>query len=52
MEYDVLMGSGAMMYVPHFIKIDSDNQKLIGGIHKHTGIRTISRSHKPTFFSE
>jgi hypothetical protein len=30
------MGSGAVIYVPRFIKIGSDTQKLIGGIHRHT----------------
>jgi hypothetical protein len=30
------MGSGAMIYVPSFIKIGSGLQKLIGGIHTQT----------------
>jgi hypothetical protein len=30
------MGSGAMIYVPSFIKIGSGVQKLIRGIHRHT----------------
>jgi hypothetical protein len=30
------MGSGAVIYVPSFIKIDSGVQKLIGGIHTQT----------------
>jgi hypothetical protein len=34
------MGSGAMIYIPSFIKIGSDIQKLIGGIHRHTGWRS------------
>jgi hypothetical protein len=29
------MGSGAMIYVPSFIKIGSSVQKLIRGIHTH-----------------
>jgi hypothetical protein len=29
------MGSGAMIYVPSFIKIGSGVQKLIGGINRH-----------------
>jgi hypothetical protein len=29
------MGSGAVIYVPSFIKIDSGVQKLIGGIRRH-----------------
>jgi hypothetical protein len=28
------MGSGAMIYIPSFIKIGSTIQKLIGGIHR------------------
>jgi hypothetical protein len=31
MKYAVEMGSGAMIYIPSFIKIGSDIQKLIGG---------------------
>jgi hypothetical protein len=30
------MGSGAVIYVPSFIKIGSGVQKSIGGIQKHT----------------
>jgi hypothetical protein len=30
------MGSGAMMYIPSFIKIGSGIQKLMVGIHTHT----------------
>jgi hypothetical protein len=30
------MGSGAVIYIPGFIKIGSGVQKLIGGIHRHT----------------
>jgi hypothetical protein len=30
MKYAVEMGSGAMIYIPSFIKIGSDVQKLIG----------------------
>jgi hypothetical protein len=30
------MGSGAVIYVPSFIKIGLGVQKLIGGIHTHT----------------
>jgi hypothetical protein len=36
MKYAVEMGSDAMIYIPSFIKIDSDIQNLIGGIHRHT----------------
>jgi hypothetical protein len=37
------MGSGAMIYVPSFIKIGSGIQKFIGGIHRHT--HTEHRDH-------
>jgi hypothetical protein len=36
MKYAVEMGSGAMMYIPSFIKIGSGIQKLIGVIHSQT----------------
>jgi hypothetical protein len=36
MKYDAEMGSGAMIYIPSFIKIGSAIQKWIGGIYKHT----------------
>jgi hypothetical protein len=36
------MGSGAMIYVPSFIKIGSGIQKLIGGIHTHKDSKVIS----------
>jgi hypothetical protein len=48
MRYTVEMGSGAMIYIPGFIKIGSGIQKLIrGGL---TDTQTAWRSHKPTFF--
>jgi hypothetical protein len=31
MKYAIHMGSGAMMYIPSFIKIGSGLQKIIGG---------------------
>jgi hypothetical protein len=34
-EYAVEMSSGAMIYIPSFIKIGSGIKKLIGGIHRH-----------------
>jgi hypothetical protein len=34
------MGSGAVIYVPSFIKIGSGVQKLIGGIHNRTHTQT------------
>jgi hypothetical protein len=46
MKYDVEMDSGAMIYVPSFIKIGSAIQKLIRGIHRHTDRMEIG---KPTF---
>jgi hypothetical protein len=33
MKHAVEMGSGAMIYVPSFIKTGSTNRKLIGEIH-------------------
>jgi hypothetical protein len=30
-KYAVEVGSGAMIYIPSFIKIGSDIQKLVGG---------------------
>jgi hypothetical protein len=33
MKYAVEMGSGAMTYIPSFIKIGPAIQKLIGGFH-------------------
>jgi hypothetical protein len=34
MKYAVEMGSGAMIYIPSFIKIGSGFQKLTRGIHR------------------
>jgi hypothetical protein len=34
------MVSGAMIYIPSFLKIGSGVQKLIGGIHRHTHTHT------------
>jgi hypothetical protein len=31
MKYAIEMGSGAMIYIPNFIKIGSGIQKLMGG---------------------
>jgi hypothetical protein len=31
MNYTVEMGSGVMIYIPSFVKIDSGIQKLMGG---------------------
>jgi hypothetical protein len=35
MKYAVEMGSGAMIYIPNFIKIGSAIQKLMGGRTQH-----------------
>jgi hypothetical protein len=42
MNYTADMGSGAMIYIPRFIKIDSGLLKLIWGIHRHTDIMLIA----------
>jgi hypothetical protein len=42
MKYAVEMGSGAMIYIPSFIKIDSGIQRLVGGINRHTDSMVIS----------
>jgi hypothetical protein len=34
MKYNVELGSGAMIYIPSFIKIGSGIPKLMGGIHR------------------
>jgi hypothetical protein len=44
MKYAVEIGSGAMIYIPSFIKIGSGLQKLIGGRNTQTGWRL----HTPT----
>jgi hypothetical protein len=46
MKYAVEMGSAAMIYIPSFIKIDSDIQKIMGG---GGNTQTAWRLHKPTF---
>jgi hypothetical protein len=43
------MGSGAVIYVPSFIKIGSGVQKLIAG-NTQTHTRTATCYHKPTLF--
>jgi hypothetical protein len=35
MKYAVEMDSGAMIYIPSFVKIGLRIQKLIRGIHRH-----------------
>jgi hypothetical protein len=36
------MDSGAVIYIPGFIKIGSGIQKLMGGIHRHTDSMEIA----------
>jgi hypothetical protein len=42
MKYAAEMGSGAMIYIPSFIKTDSGIPKLIVGIHRHGDSMMIS----------
>jgi hypothetical protein len=44
MKYAVEMSSGVMIYIPSFIKIGCDIQKLTrgGGIHRHTDRNKIA----------
>jgi hypothetical protein len=44
------MGSGAMIYVPSFIKTGSGIQNLIGGIHRHTHRQQRDLISVPYFF--
>jgi hypothetical protein len=37
MNYAVDLATDDMMHIPSFIKLGSGIQKLIGGVHKHTG---------------
>jgi hypothetical protein len=43
-KYAVKLGSGAMIYIPSFIKFGSGIQKSIRG---YTDTQTERRSHKP-----
>jgi hypothetical protein len=45
MKYEFEMGSSAIIYIPSFIKIDSDIRKLIGGIHRHRDSNVISQAY-------
>jgi hypothetical protein len=45
MKYAIMMGSGAMIYIPSIIKTGSGIQRLIRG---YTDTQTAWRSHKPT----
>jgi hypothetical protein len=42
MNYAVKMGSGAMIYIPSFIKIGSAIQKLIRELHVQADSKVIS----------
>jgi hypothetical protein len=52
-NYAVEMGSGAMIYIPSFIKIGSGIQELIGGgkgVHIYVDTQATWKSHTTTFF--
>jgi hypothetical protein len=42
MKYVVEMGTGAMTYIPSFVKTGSGIQKLTGSIYRHTKSMVIS----------
>jgi hypothetical protein len=42
MKYTVEKGLSAMIYISSFMKIGSSIQKLIRGIHRHTGRKEIA----------
>jgi hypothetical protein len=42
MKYTVEIGSGAMIYIPSFIKTVLKHSKLIGGVYEHTDSMVIS----------
>jgi hypothetical protein len=42
LKYVVEIGSGVMIYMSNFIKIGSDIEKLMGGIHRHTNSMVIT----------
>jgi hypothetical protein len=45
MKYAVEIGSGAMIYIPSFIKFGSGIQKLVWMIHRHTDSMIISEAY-------
>jgi hypothetical protein len=45
MKYAAEMDSGAMIYIPSFIKISVGIHKLAGGIHRHTDSMVIIEAH-------
>jgi hypothetical protein len=50
MKYAVELGSGAMMYIGSFVKIDSGIQKLMGGGDTQTDSILIAKA--PSIFSK
>jgi hypothetical protein len=51
MKYAVLMVSGAMTYMPSFIKIGSSIQNIMGGGgEEYTDTETAWRCHKPSLY--
>lgn len=44
------MGSGAKIYIPDFIKIDSGIQKLIGAIHRNIDRKERAQTYFYIFF--
>jgi hypothetical protein len=49
-KYTVEIGSGAMIYIPNFIKIGSGIQKLMDGVHRHIDNKVILQAY--FFFSK
>jgi hypothetical protein len=45
MKYAVEIGSGAMIYIPSFIKIGPGVQKLIAGIQRDTDSMEIAQTY-------
>jgi Uri superfamily endonuclease len=45
MKYAVGMGSGAMIYIPSFIKIGSGIQNFIRRMHRHTDSMESTKAH-------
>jgi hypothetical protein len=42
MKYAVEMGPVAVIFIPSFVKFDSNIEKLIGEIHRHTNRMEIT----------
>jgi hypothetical protein len=45
MNNAVQIGSGAMMYIPSFVKIGSGIQKSMLGIHRHTDRKELAHAY-------